>query len=963
MDLGRAEKDTEHEKLEDMRLGMLHSFNADDLSSQMQATTLEPKGKALETELPTQAFPLRPAFGDQGNPVLLWANYYTMTVKASSLWKYPIKVEERSKKQPTDESRSKEPKSKDPGTGTAREVKGRKLYLVMEQVYNFFSKQTLVATEFKSQLLASQQLELEFNPMLIKLPTEDGTGNEDEFVVSVLKPTEILIGDLLEYILTQKSKPYQFNFPPFPECVDALNLILGTQPRASPQQITAVGSSRFFPFGDAFEQQKASTSLAGPGRGRPLEALRGFFQSVRISTGRLLLNVNVTCGVFKASGSLTGIFRQFNAGGITENDGDRRYRSVLTNLTKTLSKARVKVTFMVGNGKKVERTKTIHNLVMAHEVRRSKDKNSPRITNGFYFAGPKQVSFYLEEDGKGRYITVADHFKNKYGMFLEDYPLLNMGSPARPVFFPAELITLIPGQSVKAKLMADETTKMLNLACQRPDVNATAILTAGRTTLGLDNNLLSQWGMTVDNKLLVVQGRELQVPPIKYLSLDKKPAFITPQKGSWNFKDKLVARGATIPKWSVLQIKLWAQATVLNEQDLKNFETNLRNAGIGLQRPVKCPFPDFSVHDVHSPRLEEAFEWAKQQGIRFFLVVFSGRADTSVYGRVKILGDCIYGIHTSCVLSENVLKKGPSYAANVALKWNLKAGGANHILAENIQLLSEKTMVVGYDVTHPTNMPVSEKNRPPSLVGMVASIAPDLAQWPATVWEQSTRQEMLDETLVTAFQSRLELWRKHNKILPERIIIFRDGVSEGQFQQVLEQELPKMRIACQKLYKKDQHPKLTIVVSVKRHHTRFYPAQPENTDQSTGNIKPGTVVDRGVTQTRFWDFYLTAHSALKGTARPAHYTVLLDEIFREKYQDQAPNKLEKLTHELCYLFGRATKAVSICPPAYYADIVCERARYHRPNYDFSDTESVASGSTRGQAIDIHPNLRDTMYYL
>jgi eukaryotic translation initiation factor 2C len=29
---------------------------------------------------------------------------------------------------------------------------------------------------------------------------------------------------------------------------------------------------------------------------------------------------------------------------------------------------------------------------------------------------------------------------------------------------------------------------------------------------------------------------------------------------------------------------------------------------------------------------------------------------------------------------------------------------------------------------------------------------------------------------------------------------------------------------------------------------------------------------------------------------------------------------------MCYLFGRATKAISICPAAYYANLVCERAR-------------------------------------
>ena len=36
--------------------------------------------------------------------------------------------------------------------------------------------------------------------------------------------------------------------------------------------------------------------------------------------------------------------------------------------------------------------------------------------------------------------------------------------------------------------------------------------------------------------------------------------------------------------------------------------------------------------------------------------------------------------------------------------------------------------------------------------------------------------------------------------------------------------------------------------------------------------------------------------------------------------------LEDLTHNMCCLFGRATKAVSVCRPAYYADLVCERAR-------------------------------------
>ncbi|KAI0864530.1 hypothetical protein F4860DRAFT_464511 [Xylaria cubensis] len=38
------------------------------------------------------------------------------------------------------------------------------------------------------------------------------------------------------------------------------------------------------------------------------------------------------------------------------------------------------------------------------------------------------------------------------------------------------------------------------------------------------------------------------------------------------------------------------------------------------------------------------------------------------------------------------------------------------------------------------------------------------------------------------------------KRLPENIIIFRDGVSEGQYEQVLEKELPLIRKACERVY-------------------------------------------------------------------------------------------------------------------------------------------------------------------
>ena len=83
--------------------------------------------------------------------------------------------------------------------------------------------------------------------------------------------------------------------------------------------------------------------------------------------------------------------------------------------------------------------------------------------------------------------------------------------------------------------------------------------------------------------------------------------------------------------------------------------------------------------------------------------------------------------------------------------------------------------------------------------------------------------------------------------------------------------------------------------------------------------------------------------------------------------------LEDLTLSMCYLFGRATKSVSICPPVYYADIVCERARCYLngifdmaiPSGTSAPSEAAEGGypEARKEDVLIHPNLRDTMLYI
>jgi eukaryotic translation initiation factor 2C len=453
-----------------------------------------------------------------------------------------------------------------------------------------------------------------------------------------------------------------------------------------------------------------------------------------------------------------------------------------------------------------------------------------------------------------------------YGKKLDPaLPVLNLGTNDNPRFYPAEHCRILPGQPIRSRLTGEETTVMLNFACRSPFANARSIVTDGRGILGYENNpVLRSFGLSVDKNLITVHGRELQAPTVLY----GKNA-VQPSNGSWNLRDQKVSKvGRAINRWSWIHINPSARNNMPGV--VEAFGLQLKN-DIGLKMSAQPNpaggFPVTTSEHACEADLDAAFKKASYQGIDFLLVVIGGgRPNIRYYGVVKALGDVYYGIHTSCVVERTFSKAQAATFANIALKWNLKVGGNNHVLKDPISILREgKTMIVGYDVTHPTNMAPGKGDQAPSLVGLVASVDKELGQWPAVAWEQESRQEMLGDKLQEVFRSRLELWRtKNSGRLPQYIVIYRDGVSEGQFSQVLEIELPKIRKACETTYRAAEKPKISIIVSVKRHQTRFYPTNENKMDQRSHNIRNGTVVDRGVTQAKVWDFFLAAHTALQG---------------------------------------------------------------------------------------------------
>ncbi|ELW65986.1 Protein argonaute-3 [Tupaia chinensis] len=203
---------------------------------------------------------------------------------------------------------------------------------------------------------------------------------------------------------------------------------------------------------------------------------------------------------------------------------------------------------------------------------------------------------------------------------------------------------------------------------------------------------------------------------------------------------------------------------------------------------------------------------------------------------------------------------------------------------------------------------------------VVGSMDAHPSRYCATVRVQRPRQEIIQD-LASMVRELLIQFYKSTRFKPTRIIFYRDGVSEGQFRQVLYYELLAIREACISL-EKDYQPGITYIVVQKRHHTRLFCADRTERVGRSGNIPAGTTVDTDITHPYEFDFYLCSHAGIQGTSRPSHYHVLWDD------NCFTADELQLLTYQLCHTYVRCTRSVSIPAPAYYAHLVAFRARYH-----------------------------------
>lgn len=288
------------------------------------------------------------------------------------------------------------------------------------------------------------------------------------------------------------------------------------------------------------------------------------------------------------------------------------------------------------------------------------------------------------------------------------------------------------------------------------------------------------------------------------------------------------------------------------------------------------------------------------------------------------------------------------YMASNAMKVNVRLGNENHYVHDGFKPLRRAdgkcdTLVFGADLIHPKQ---SSAKHTPSIAALVGSVSGNFATFCGSARYQDAGNEYIEyNDMYSMAHERITDFLKKSGVNP-RILYYRDGTGKTQFEKVRDQEVAAIKAAWKSVTQLDgATPKVTTVIVVKRHNTRFYPHPDDEVHLTrTGNCKPGTVVDSIITEPSYHtdqgqsDFYLQSHDVeMKNpkkpeeggtSAKPTHYHV------RENGMQLSRRDLQELTNSFCYNFAHSTNAVSYASPAYYADKLCERVSlYLRKFYD------------------------------
>ena len=348
--------------------------------------------------------PYRPSYGTKGKQLELRTNYFPIGLpRELILHRYTIKVDARH-----DENGNELPAPKN-----------KKLKQIIRILLNHLESRSLkspIATDFKSNLICSGKIPQDaWNPRIKYFHEGDNAPGKDpqeyQLHIEELLPN-LHISGLQDFL---NSAGVAARYESKESMLQALNIVLGHHAKSTPTT-TMVGANRAYT--DDRETEKRSLEAG-------LEAIRGYFLSVRLASFRALVNVNVSHGAFyeaKLGDEANPLMRLmddcwtwYKLG--KQQDGWRTLESFVKGL-------KVRTSYLKDSGGyHITQVRTIRGFSSPEDG----EGQDPKPKVEMFAAPPSKVWFYLDEiDGKDvkkpgdKLKGMMGRAKNKY-ISVEDY--------------------------------------------------------------------------------------------------------------------------------------------------------------------------------------------------------------------------------------------------------------------------------------------------------------------------------------------------------------------------------------------------------------------------------------------------------------------------------------------------------------------------------------------------------------
>ncbi|XP_018355281.1 PREDICTED: protein argonaute-3 [Trachymyrmex septentrionalis] len=502
----------------------------------------------------------------------------------------------------------------------------------------------------------------------------------------------------------------------------------------------------------------------------------------------------------------------------------------------------------------------------------------------------------------GEQISYIDYYKTNWNIQIEDVqqPLLVHRDTARlPNGEKQErTIYLIPELSYAAGLtdnirnnhyiMKDLSGVTKMSPNQRRDVIRRFLEEVQKTDV--TREILSEWGLHLSSDLVRFTARHLQ-PETIYFGNNR--IFKTDEKADWSSAavKNPVLRTPNLSKWNIIYF-------IKDRTCVRDFLEQLAKVATAINMRINDP-KQVTLRDDRTETYLREIQNNLTDNLELLVIIFpTNRTDR--YSAIKKLCCVQKAIPSQVILSKTISKsnKLKSITEKIALQINCKLGGALWTLAVPLK----NCMICGIDVYHAGVGGGSRK----SVAGFIASLDTQLTKWHSRICMQASKQELVD-MLQVCLTSAINAFHKYNGCNPERIIIYRDGVGDGDLDYVENYEV-KQLLATFNRVAPNYKPQLSVIVVQKRINTRIFIKR----RNGLNNPEPGTIVDSCITRRNYYDFFLVPQNVQQGTVTPTHYIVIHDSSNIET------DHMQRLTYKLCHLYYNWPGTIRVPAPCQYA---------------------------------------------